>query len=923
MPGSDEITDTALDRERVDRALERGEQVGRYEIGERIGAGGMGVVYRARDPKLERDVAIKVIASQQGRSQERLLGEARAMAKLSHPAVVPVYDVGAIDDRVYVVMSYMRGGTLHEWIHGERRDWRAVVDRFEKVGRGLAAAHDAGLVHRDFKPRNVLIDGDDVLVADFGLALREPDTGNVVRGASTVGGTPGYMSPEQSRGDDVDARSDQFSFCVSLWEGLHGERPHDAETRTRETHSGGLPSIPPSRQGSPPWLLRAIARGFTADPTKRWPSVSALLAYIDRRRRLPRRVAVGAGAIVLVAGAASAAVLISRPAEPGCAAPADRMSAVWNPNARTAIETAFAASNVPYAIDLAGRIVPDIDARLQTWSSATIQTCKDRRQRRVPDATLDLRAQCLDRWLSELRGTVSLLAGVKDRASVDAAADAARALSPLSGCSDDKRLAALLPVPEEKRAASEQIVAELAEIDLAIRAKKTSDLAQHTLSLIERARALGHDPTLARALKQRAHLLRTTQDSVASKTVLEELTRVAARGGDDRTAAWAWAELVAVSYRLDEDATATQLLPAAHAALARTGSPVDLKAFLIINEAGLISRLGETVRALELLHESERELVAAGAENPGSDYNEVFMATLSGIGGAQGSAGDYEASIASFRRMIILAEATRGPNHPYLSSTYFNLAESLRRARKYDEALEKFRHARDITELSVGKSSQLVTVEKRIAGVLFELGRFDESLAAFDKTLALATTALEPGSPILYSVMSDRSAVLLDLGRLDDVIVQLEPVIAFYRARDPRSLASALLNRAGAFRRLGKQSEAIADYREAIVTIEGVKGGDRRLVKILLGLGRSYLLSEQPEQAIAPLERASADTTKGRDEQAQRISRWLLGRARVEARRDAVKGMNEVKAAREAMASAGDVEDLVELDAWLAKHNPK
>lgn len=180
MRPDDETTNTATEVDTTEAStspplprLEPGTKVGRYEVGEIIGAGGMGVVYRAHDPELKRDVAIKVVASKGERNQKRLLSEGRAMAKLSHPNVVPVFDVGVIEGGIYVVMPYIGGGTLHDWIHAQVRAWPEVLDRFVPAGRGLAAAHAAGLVHRDFKPRNVLLDGEDVVVADFGLVASD------------------------------------------------------------------------------------------------------------------------------------------------------------------------------------------------------------------------------------------------------------------------------------------------------------------------------------------------------------------------------------------------------------------------------------------------------------------------------------------------------------------------------------------------------------------------------------------------------------------------------------------------------------------------------------------------------------------------------------------------------------------------------
>ncbi|KAB2899521.1 MAG: tetratricopeptide repeat protein [Kofleriaceae bacterium] len=901
--------------------LAPGTRLGRYEIRDVIGAGGLGVVYRAHDPELEREVAIKVVAARGGRRQERLLAEARTMAKLDHPAVMPVFDVGAIDAGVYIVMPYLAGGTLHDWIHAKPRPWKDVLARFIQAGGGLEAAHRAGLVHRDFKPRNVLLDGDNVLVADFGIATYEsPDAAGAAGGASLVGGTPGYMAPEQARGDDVDARADQYSFCISLWEGLHGERPNDADTRTASRPSAdNLPPRPAERRHAPRWLLDAVSRGFSANPDQRWPSLAALIDHIESRGRRPRRVATSA-TLVLIAGAAVAfAVSMSRTSGDECPDPSSRVAGIWNPRVRAGAEAAFLATKVSYAGDLAARLLSEVDARTTTWRAAVIETCRLRRSGKPSEAVLDLRSQCLERWLQELRGTIGVLAGVRDRKSIDAAAEAARAMSPIGDCTDNTLLGRLVPPPPDRRADVDQIRAELLELELALRTQTITDAVKDAARLVDRARAAGHDPTLARVLKFQANLLRKTMDAEASKPVLADLAQVAARGGDDRTAAWAWVERISVNNGLEQREEAAQLLPAAHAAVARAGNPIDLKAFLMITEASLVDGEGQPERALALLKEAEQTLRAAGADTPGSEYAAVLRGVLGGIGAAHGSAGDFDASAAAFREALAEAERHVGPEHPDLGVLHYNLGETLRRSGRAEEALTAFNRANRIYERAVGPSSALVSAQARIAGILYLLDRTGESLIAFDKALAYARQVLPPDSPVIAGIISDRTAVLLDLKRYQEVIDQLTPVIESREKQDPKGVATALNNRGAAYRRLERYDEAARDYEKAIALIDGSKGGERQLVTFLQWLGRTYILANQPQKAIAPLERAVADQTKGRNEQAQRIAGWLLGRARVEAKRDIARGMADVKAAREVMVKAGDVEDVAEVDAWLAK----
>ena len=301
-------------------------RVGRYHLGDEIGAGGMGVVYRAHDPDLDRAVAIKVVHTGDASSGARLLREAQAMARLRHPNVVPIFDVGPAEDAVFVTMPLLEGGTLREWLHGGPRPFGEILDRFVAAGRGLAAAHAAGLVHRDFKPENVLLGaGGETQVSDFGIACLAGDEAppasdasplatNALTETGDVLGTPDYMAPEQLRGHPSDARADQFSFCVALWEGIYGERPFlRITTDTAEPLRARLDAItsgpvPPPRRDRPAWIAQLLVRGLDADPDRRWPAMQALLDAIAAARA-PRRLrwwlAAGLGGIGLAVAIAA------------------------------------------------------------------------------------------------------------------------------------------------------------------------------------------------------------------------------------------------------------------------------------------------------------------------------------------------------------------------------------------------------------------------------------------------------------------------------------------------------------------------------------------------------------------------------------------------------------------------------------------
>ena len=273
-------------------------RLGRYAVLRTIGSGGMGVVYAAYDEELERRVAIKVLHprfSEDSLHRARILREAQAMAKVSHPNVAALHEVAVHDRRLFVVMEFVDGPTLGSWQSAEKRNERDILEVYRQAGRGLAAAHAAGLVHRDFKPENAMVGRDGrVRVVDFGLArasgAADPASGRsspnlLMRPLTRPGslaGTPAYMSPEQHDSTAFDARSDQYAFCVALWEALVGERPFEGDTVASLMHSvrSGQFKAPALDRDVSPAVLRALRRGLSAEPEQRWPSMDALLTAL-------------------------------------------------------------------------------------------------------------------------------------------------------------------------------------------------------------------------------------------------------------------------------------------------------------------------------------------------------------------------------------------------------------------------------------------------------------------------------------------------------------------------------------------------------------------------------------------------------------------------------------------------------------------
>ena len=403
----------------ADRMFGDGQPVrlGRYVILSRLGSGAAGVVYAAYDPDLDRRLAVKVLASdpggEQSRGRARLLREARALAALSHPNVVAVHDVGVLDDgQAYIAMELVEGEPLDRWRVKREPGWRTAVEVMLGAARGLAAAHEAGLVHRDFKPSNVIVTSTgEARVLDFGLAKpvgealgsRSDDDSSVdgelpddessresLTATGSVLGTPLYMAPEQHRGDPADARSDQFAFFATLYEILFGQRAFDGRGLALAKEDGAI-RPPPTNISVPGWLRRAVWRGLSPDPAQRFEDMPAVVTALDRpRARAGGFVAAGVALAVIAAATVSQA-----DATPPCTS--DGLAEVWNDGARDKLAQTLGSDATA---DAATHAVDDF---AEAWRGAWRESCEATRVDGTQSTALgDQRAACLAGLRSDL-----------------------------------------------------------------------------------------------------------------------------------------------------------------------------------------------------------------------------------------------------------------------------------------------------------------------------------------------------------------------------------------------------------------------------------------------------------------------------------------------------------------------------------------
>jgi len=750
-------------------ALAPGAHVSRYTVLKLVGSGGMGEVYAAYDPELDRKVALKILRAgdgggSQSRGQDRLLREAKAIAKLRHPSVVVIHDAGTVDGRVFLAMEFVEGVTLRDWLAERPRAPREVLDVFLAAGRGLAAAHAAGLVHRDFKPANVMVSSDGgVRVMDFGLVRSLADDGAAQAAATQVTasalgqadlggpsaltrtgellGTPLYMAPEQFQAGRTDARTDQFAFCVALYEALYGTRPFPGTTLVTlmATVTEGRVSAPPARTSVPPRIRRAVLRGLRVTPDERWPSMDALLAALARdpfrRRVLPLA---GVGLAVALAGGLWARAE-RRPALL-CRAGASKLAGVWELPAggatprRAAIHDAFARTGAPGSEEVWRRTAEGLDRYAAQWVAAYGDACEATHVRGEQSAeVLDLRMACLAERLTHVQALANVFAEATTTV-VSNAITAVAALPSLDRCADVGLLRAIVPPPED-RATRERVAALRREV---ARVRALGDAGQCTAgaaawhSLVRAAREVGYPPLEAESLMALAGSASECEEpaNMIAASKRAALTALAAR--DDETAAAAavihahW-----LADRTSDVSGARDWVDLGDAILKRLPQrPTALEAWRL----GALARTFEKEGDAESAWNTFQQQLAFIARAEGPEHLD-YMKALNNAAVTAETRGRFDQALAYLLRAEALSEKLLGPRNVYLALQLDNAAEALNALHRFDEARASATRALDIYR-SFGSTAFYEAVSLTLLGEAWlGLARPEQARPLFDQAV--------------------------------------------------------------------------------------------------------------------------------------------------------------------------------------------
>jgi tetratricopeptide (TPR) repeat protein len=881
----------------------------------------MGTVVRAYDPKLRREVALKRLTPNalDRDGEARLVREAQSMAKLSHPNVVAIYDVEVGDEGVTMVMEYVAGPTLRTWLRDTSPAWRDVLAAFRQAGEGVAAAHQVGLVHRDFKPGNVLVAPDGrVKVTDFGLAksarsLDVDEIGGSVVGdadspsldvsassdslafgaagddltrADLVMGTPPYMAPEQHTGHVPDARADQYAFCVSLWLGLQGTLPFRGPPR--ELLDLKVQGPPPWPKGSdiPGHIAEAIRRGLAAEPDDRWPSMATLLGALTYDPGASRRRVLG-----VTGGLASLALVLGVPwlvanSEPTpCTGGPAQLQGVWDGARREQIERGLIDTGVAFAPATAERVQHHLDGYAEGWIAQHRDACEATAVRGdQSSAVLDLRMSCLQHAKLRLVAVTEVLSQ-PDADVVSRAVALVRGLPSVDHCGDAVQLQSQNPPPSDADTSEAVEVqrAALARAQALVGVGRYADASQLAEEIETAAIELDFAPFLAEAKAFRGAASIKDGKYDQAHTLLDEALRLAVAHGQTALAS--------------EIATDLVLLTAD-----RLGRPDEGHAW------------GSVALGL------------AQARDPGGRLEASALSATATVLRAQGR---YREAVAVYERVLEIERGDGGEDDPRLAVTLSNLASNLRALGRFEEAESAAREAQAMIALVHGPEHPSVAATMNtVAGVLLDKGDAEGAEKMLRQSIDLRRRALGTDHPLVAASLDNLAGVLGALGRFDEAVVVADEAFDIAeRTLGPDNPEMALFHaNTGALQaETGREQESIVHFRRAIEIQAGAYSPTHAsLVMPLSNLGQMLVAVDRVDEGIVQLERAWE--LAGSDE----VAPQLAGRTGVTLadvlwtrpadRAHAIEIVRAVQARLQTVEPGEDQGLAAVVEAWLAEH---
>ncbi len=882
--------------------------IGRYVLERELGAGGMGVVYAARDPELDRTVALKLLHSDgTPEMQGRLRREAQTMAQLAHPNVVRIYDVGESAGHIFLAMELIEGETLGHWQRSGEHPIAEVLARYREAARGLAAAHAEGIVHRDFKPENVLLGPGGACVADFGLAFVATEL------AQPLAGTPFYMAPELYRGSEADARSDQYAFAVSLYGALCSEQPFAGTTVPELVANKQADKIRPLARGVPRRVRKAVERALAADPAQRFASMDALAHELV----LPRRTWI-AVPVALAAVAGAAAFVLSGHSE-ACSDAADELARAWNPIRRAALSTAVAASGLPFAGATEREVERTFDRYATDWQTMRTGACRATKFQAVQsEEVLGLRIGCLEQRLTALGALVSTLTD-RDPQRVANAVAASHALPAIQDCADVAALALVVKPPSAAIAMRVKTLrAQITRLDARRDAAELRGTLESARGLEPEVTALDYRPLEAELALLLGHLEEDREHFPAARTAYERALLAGHAGRVDRLAARAQIAIVGLlGHHLGKTADADAQLVQARAELERLDHPADLEAEVATASARNALEAGrfdegarDAAHAIALVEQRE------GPTDLGLVEPLHFAAAIELGRNRPEPARTFLARALAIQRGVV------GETHPEYASTLEELAGVEYETSNYDRALVLYQQARGIIARTYGPESLAVAnIDSNIANVYEWQGESERALQIYEHAVAVLSAQLGADHPRTLSQRYSVGALLEDLDRHADALAELADVLA----RQERTLGdhpdtARTLHMIGFVEFwLQRYPDALAHARASLAMARRTLGDSYGAFDELHLIGRIELALDHPAAALDALREAEA-ATQSEDPSNRALLDADYARALIDSGTDRAKGLALFHTAHAILLADPRADaDRAILEAWVTK----